>query len=88
MRTLEPERVLADVPGRFVLLPHGEGRTRLLLRERLAIPERRGLTWVVWDPMHFVMEQRMLRGIKERVEGKALVPPVLEAAANNGRTNA
>ena len=84
VRTLEPERVLADVPGRFVLLPRGEEGTRLLLREPLAIPERGGLAWLVWDPMHFVMEQRMLRGIKERTEARPLVPPPVQAAARAG----
>jgi hypothetical protein len=84
VRTLEPERVIADVPGRFVLLPHGEQGTRLLLREPLAIPERSGLAWVVWDPMHFVMEQRMLQGIKERAEGVPFVPPAVEIGARIG----
>jgi hypothetical protein len=84
VRTLEPERVIADVPGRFVLLPRGEGGTRLLLRESLTIPERSGLAWLVWDPMHFVMEQRMLQGIRERAEGRPLVPPVAQAAARAG----
>jgi hypothetical protein len=84
VRLLEPERLIADVPGRFVLLPRGDGTTRLLLREPLDGPERGGLWWVVWDPMHFVMEQRMLRGIKERAEGQPLMPPVLQAAAHLG----
>src|SRR5919202_5014709 len=34
--------------------------------------------------MHFVMEQRMLQGIKERAEGRPLVPPVAQAAAQVG----
>lgn len=84
VRLLEPERAIADVPGRFVLLPQSDGTTRLLLREPLAIPERDGIMWVVWDPMHFVMEQRMLRGIKERAEGRPLVPPAVQAAARVG----
>jgi hypothetical protein len=86
IRTLEPERVIADLPGRFVLLPEGEHATRLLLRESLAIPERSGLAWLIWDPMHFVMEQRMLRGIKERAEGQPLVPPLIQVVARLGWT--
>jgi hypothetical protein len=62
----------------------GDGATRLLVRESLAIPERAGWTWVVWDPMHFAMERRMLEGIQERAEGRALVPPVVQAAAHVG----
>src|SRR5215467_10434627 len=34
--------------------------------------------------MHFVMEQRMLRGIKERVEDEPLVPPLMQASAHVG----
>jgi len=81
---VEPEHVIADVPGRFVLFPRGEHATRLLLRERLAIAERRGLLWLVWDPMHFVMERRMLRGIAERAEGQPLVPPAARVASQAG----
>jgi hypothetical protein len=44
VRILEPERVIGDIPGRFVLQPLGDSRTRLLLREPLAIPERAGYT--------------------------------------------
>src|SRR5262249_42005318 len=50
----------------------------------LDIPERSGLKWAIWDPMHFVMEQRMLRGIKERVENQPLVVPAIQAAAHIG----
>jgi hypothetical protein len=84
VRLLEPERVIADVPGRFVLVRQGDHATRLLLREALDIPERSGAAWVVWDPMHFVMEQRMLRGIRERAEGQPLVPPAVNVAAHLG----
>jgi hypothetical protein len=84
VRLLEPERAIADLPGRFVLLPQGDHATRLLLREPLGGPERSGIVWVAWDPMHFVMEQRMLRGIKERAEGRPLVPPTLQVAARVG----
>ena len=84
VRMLETERVYADVPGRFVLLPIGEQSTRLLLREKLAIPERSGWTWVIWDPMHFVMEQRMLQGIKERAEARPIVAPLFQVVAHVG----
>jgi hypothetical protein len=84
VRILEPQQVIGDIPGRFVLRPAGDSGTRLLLRESLTIPERAGPAWVVWDPMHFVMEQRMLQGIKERAEGRPLVPPVIQVAAHVG----
>jgi hypothetical protein len=84
VRILDPERLYADMPGRFVLQPMGEHATRLLLREKLAIPERSGSMWLIWDPMHFVMEQRMLQGIKERAEGRPFVSPIVQAAAHVG----
>jgi hypothetical protein len=86
VRILEPERVIGDIPGRFVLQPIGESGTRLLLREPLAIPERAGYAWVIWDPMHFVMEQRLLQGIKERAEGQPLVLPIVATASQVGWT--
>jgi hypothetical protein len=84
VRMLEPQRVYADAPGRFVLQPVGEQTTRLLLREKLAIPERSGAMWLIWDPMHFVMEQRMMQGIKERAEERSFVAPVVQVAAHIG----
>ena len=92
IRVLEPGRVIADNPGRFVLLPVDERTTRLLLREPIAPASGHpalqfaatAFTRIVWDPMHFVMEQRMLRGIKERAEGVPLVPPVAATVARAG----
>jgi hypothetical protein len=84
VRILQPQRVYGDVPGRFVLMPLGDSATRLLLHEPLAIPERAGWTWVIWDPMHLVMERRMLEGIQERAEEHPLVPPLVQAAAHLG----
>ncbi len=82
---LEPERLIADIPCRFVLESIDEKTTRLLLRESL--PSNlavRVFNSVWWDPIHFVMEQRMLRGIKERAEGEPLVPPAIRLAAQVG----
>jgi hypothetical protein len=84
IRVLETEQVIADAPGRFVLLPAGDSGTRLLLRESLDDPLRAGALWVLWDPMHFVMEQRLLHGVKERAEGQPLVPPPVHVAAHVG----
>jgi hypothetical protein len=84
VRVLEPAQIIGDIPGRFVLQPFGAASTRLLLRESVDIPERAGFGWLIWDPMHFVMEQRMLQGIRERAEGQPFVPPVLQAAAHVG----
>ncbi|MGA2073540.1 MAG: hypothetical protein ABSH52_08535 [Terriglobia bacterium] len=82
---LEPERLIADIPCRFVLESIDEKTTRLLLRESLPSSLAvRVFSSVWWDPIHFVMEQRMLRGIKERAEGEPLVPPAIRLAAHVG----
>jgi hypothetical protein len=82
---LEPGRLITDVPGRFVLQPIDGETTRLLLRE--SVPTRfvgRAINALMWDPMHFVMQQRMLRGIKERAEGHPLVPTAMMLVARIG----
>jgi hypothetical protein len=82
---LEPQRLIADIPCRFVLQPIDSNTTRLLLRE--PIPSTfaaRIINALIWDPMHFVMEQRMLRGIKERAEGHSLVPVKMMLVARIG----
>jgi hypothetical protein len=86
---LEPERAIGDIVGRFVLQPTGDGATRLLFRESPASqgPAAQGPAAVrvlVWDPAHFVMVHRALEGIKERAEGRALVPGALLVAARAG----
>lgn len=88
IRVVQPDRVIANTPGRFILLPVGDHATRLLVREPInaSMPGSQivGLDAggrLVWDPLHFAMVKRMLLGIKERVEGQPLVsPPILVAA--------
>jgi len=75
---VEPERALvfrADDGNwvwAFVLEPGGEGRTRLISRNRFrskAMPLLMRIAWnLVVDPGSLVMERKMLRGIKERAE--------------------
>jgi hypothetical protein len=82
---LEPERLIADIPCRFVLQSVDGKTTRLLVRESL--PSNlawRAINLVMWDPIHFVMEQRMLRGIKERAEGQPLIPTEIMVVAHVG----
>lgn len=58
----------------FVLQPVGEGATRLLIRVRADYGPRGvadALRYSVLEPAHFLMEQKMLKGIKERAEGAA-----------------
>ncbi|WP_232819739.1 hypothetical protein [Haloprofundus halophilus] len=85
---LDPERALVlSPPGEspawtwaFVLVPLGEGTTRLLARMR-SNPRRSSLgplaghptllgavDYLFWEPAHFLMERKMLTGIKRRAE--------------------
>jgi hypothetical protein len=76
-------RVAAIVPahllvlhgwGTFVLDSLPGGRTRLLIREETPLPAswwRAAMFKLVWEPPHFVMERQMLRGIRDRAEGRA-----------------
>ncbi|PKN93610.1 MAG: hypothetical protein CVU44_09695 [Chloroflexi bacterium HGW-Chloroflexi-6] len=49
----------------FVLIPQNDGSTRLVLRTRTMMI---GGIWDVVHPIAFIMEQRMLRTVKERAE--------------------
>lgn len=60
----------------FVLQPVDPNTTRLLVRNRTTVS---GPMWDAIEPGVFVMEQRMLRGIKERVETPP-APPVPQEA--------
>ena len=79
-----PVQVAAIEPGRaivlkgwgaFVLQPLDEKRTRLIIRSQgdynpdLKNPILNFLLWrVVFEPIHFIMERKMLLGIKARAE--------------------
>jgi hypothetical protein len=74
--------VLAIDPGRFLVLPYWgafvlegapDGRTcRLLIRSRgEGRPLLRFALSIVLDPIHFLMQRRMMLGIKELAEAKA-----------------
>ena len=72
---LEPNRVLVLAGwGAFVLEPAADGTTRLIVRTRGASRPTLGSVvlapfgLLLFEPAHFIMERRMLLGIKERVE--------------------
>jgi hypothetical protein len=69
----EPEQAIGNITPRFVLQPVGDRGTRLLARETIDSQGPLVTRLLVWDPMHFVMVQRMLRGIQERATGQPLV---------------
>ncbi|HSL68043.1 MAG TPA: hypothetical protein VK977_07780 [Actinomycetota bacterium] len=60
----------------FVLEPMSRGRTRLLSRWRSDFaPTPAGYLWNKYgiEPVNFVMERKMLKGIKERAERSAVI---------------
>jgi hypothetical protein len=57
--------------GAFVIEPLGEGMTRLIVRSRGPGAWGRLAHYLFWEPAHFVMERRMLLGIKARAELRA-----------------
>ena len=53
----------------WILRPVDAGRrTRLVVRQRLRCPRSQQAMWRVVEPIGFVMERRMLHGIKQRAE--------------------
>jgi hypothetical protein len=74
-RALVLQWVPATSTWAFVLEPTGDGRTRLLSRNRIpgsGLGFRVGMAFM--EPGSLVMERKMLEGIKERVERRALSP--------------
>jgi hypothetical protein len=59
----------------WVLRPAASGHgTRLLVRQRYCYPRRQEALWHFVEAVSFVMERRMLQGIKARAEGRHPAP--------------
>jgi hypothetical protein len=52
----------------------GGRSTRLVVRQRYSYPRGQGLLWHLLEPVDFVMERRMLLGIKQRAGRTARAP--------------
>lgn len=52
----------------FVLQPLGESMTRLLVRQRLSFSPDLTWVWRLTEPVGFVMERKMMLGIRQRAE--------------------
>lgn len=73
---VEPNRALVlRYWGAFVLQPTGDGRTRFLIRSTISNPEipvwAAALNFVSFELPHFIMQRRMMLGIKELAESAA-----------------
>ena len=53
----------------FILEPIDENTTRFLVRSRSG-PRARLDRFLVFDPIHFIMERKMMLGIRKRAEAK------------------
>jgi hypothetical protein len=79
----EPNRVLAlEGWGAFVLEPHGRDRTRLIARGRVRRGAASLANALMMEVPHFLMERKMLLGIKERAERAHTVAQRRTAQAN------
>jgi len=77
-------RAVAPIPAtpeemastwQWVLHPVDNGRrTRLVVRQRISYPRRQAVLWHLVEPVSFVMERRMLHGIKARAEDHHTAP--------------
>ncbi|MCX6575035.1 MAG: hypothetical protein NTV82_01430 [Candidatus Aminicenantes bacterium] len=85
---LEAGRIFYLSPGwgPFVLEPHGDSQTRLLVRSRgnPAHPVFKILMAIFFDPIHFTMEKRMMVEVKRLAEGRPGAPGWLSMAATAG----
>jgi hypothetical protein len=72
VKRLEAPRVMAlENWGAFVLEPLDGERTRLIVRTRGGRRRRDTVAYLPWEVPHFIMERKMLYGIKERAERRA-----------------
>jgi hypothetical protein len=63
-----PDRGYVASTWQWVLEPAGDQRTRLIVRQRCTYSPNQTVLWHVVEPLNFVMERKMLLGIKERAE--------------------
>ena len=63
----------------ILLRPIDDKTTRLVVRSRSG-PKEGALRFLLFDPAHFVMERRMMLGIRDRAEAEVASRPALQAA--------
>ena len=65
------EKSYSIASWQFVLEPEDTQSTRLLVRQRLAYSPDMAWVWRLTEPINFVMERKMMLGVKHRVENKS-----------------
>jgi radical SAM superfamily enzyme YgiQ (UPF0313 family) len=74
---VEPSRYLVlEGWGAFVLKPVEGGKTRVIIRShgRKQSGPMRAINFIFFEPAHFIMERKMLLGLKARAEKSAAIP--------------
>ena len=66
--TTQAEKGYSIATWQFVLAPQDEATTRLLARQRLSYSPDLKWIWRLTEPVGFVMERKMLLGIRQRAE--------------------
>jgi hypothetical protein len=87
VRLLDPGHALVlDVWGAYVLEPIDAHTTRLIVRGHAARPGPvlRVLNTMIWDPVVWTMNHRMLLGLRARAEGRPDANPILTVIAQIG----
>jgi len=80
---IEPGHVLVlEMFGAHLLMPIDEHTTRLIVRGQSGSANL--FTTMVWKPIVFTLERRMLLGLKARAEGRPDAPAALMAIAQLG----
>ena len=87
VRRFEPNAFLVlDGWGSFILQPRGDGKTRLIVRDPTKpMPFPAQFLWrLFFEPGHFAMERQMMKGIRDRAEGKMGSGSVGQSLATTG----
>lgn len=74
--------IVLEMFGAHVIVPINENSSRLIVRGQSG--QANLLTMVIWDPLVFTLERRMLLGLKARAEGRPDAPVVLTIIAHIG----
>ena len=74
--------LVLEMFGAHVIVPVDEGASRLIVRGPSGPANL--LIKMLWEPMVFTLERRMLLGLKARAEGRPEAPPALTIIAHLG----
>ena len=68
VHTAQVEKGYSIATWQFILEPLDENTTRLMVRQRLSYSPELAWVWRLTEPVGFVMERKMLLGIRQRAE--------------------